>query len=124
MGLGVSILAWGSAGSVTLLETERTRLLIDAGLGKRETLARLAAVERTVEHIDGILITHEHTDHCNGLPQMLGLWKAPLYVTEPTLGAIQRILPQTLAKRLNPVQAIPPDQHFPLAHTQAPPAPI
>jgi len=31
----------------------------------------LAAVERTVDHIDGILITHEHTDHCNGLPQML-----------------------------------------------------
>src|SRR2546429_4651271 len=29
--------------------------------------------------------SHEHTDHCNGLPQMLGLWKAPLYVTAPTL---------------------------------------
>src|SRR6266566_152174 len=47
IGLRVSILASGSSGNVTLLETERTRLLVDAGLGKRETLARLAAVERT-----------------------------------------------------------------------------
>ena len=45
----VSILASGSSGNITLLETERTRLLVDAGLGKRETLARLAAVEKTVE---------------------------------------------------------------------------
>jgi len=36
---------------------------VDAGLGKRETLARLAAVGKDVEHIDGILITHEHSDH-------------------------------------------------------------
>src|SRR6267142_2183629 len=58
IGLRVSILASGSSGNLTLLETERTRLLVDAGLGKRETLARLAAVEKTVEHLDGILITH------------------------------------------------------------------
>ncbi len=108
----VSILASGSSGNLTLLETERTRLLIDAGLGKRETLARLAAVERTVEHIDGILITHEHTDHCNGLPQMLGLWKAPLYVTEPTMDAMKRILPETFGKRLKRVEAVQPGQRF------------
>src|SRR5260370_26031373 len=93
IGLRVSIWASGSSGNITLLETERTRLLVDAGLGKRETLARLAAVERTVERIDGILITHEHPDHCNGLPQILGLWKPLLYVTQPTLTAMHLILP-------------------------------
>ena len=105
-------MASGSSGNITLLETGRTRLLVDAGLGKRETLARLAAVERTVEHIDGILITHEHTDHCNGLPQMLGLWKAPLYVTEPTMDAMKRILPETLGKRLRGVETIYAGQSF------------
>src|SRR3979411_2780182 len=104
IGLRVSILASGSSGNITLLETERTRLLVDAGLGKRETLARLAAVEKTVDHLDGILITHEHTDHSTGLPQMLGLWKAPLYVTEPTMDVMERILPETLGKRLNGVE--------------------
>jgi len=110
--LRVSILASGSSGNITLLETERTRLLVDAGLGKRETLARLAAVEKDVDRLDGILITHEHADHCNGLPQMLGMWKAPLYVTEPTLDALHRVLPDRLAKRINAVETIHAGQPF------------
>ena len=81
IGLRVSILASGSAGNLTLLETGRTRILVDAGLGKRETLARLAAAGSDIGRLDAVLITHEHADHCNGLPQVLGIWKAPLYVT-------------------------------------------
>jgi phosphoribosyl 1,2-cyclic phosphodiesterase len=110
--LRVSILASGSSGNITLLETEHTRLLIDAGLGKRETLARLAAVEKEVDRLDGILVTHEHNDHCGGLPQMLGLWKAPLYVTEPTMDALHRTLPDTLGKRLRGVETIHAGQRF------------
>jgi phosphoribosyl 1,2-cyclic phosphodiesterase len=110
--LRVSILASGSSGNITLLETPRTRLLVDCGLGKRETLARLAAIELRVDRIDGILITHEHSDHCNGLPQMLGLWKAPLYVTEPTMDALQRAFPDRLAKRLRGLETIQSGRHF------------
>ncbi len=108
----VSILASGSSGNITLLETQNTRLLIDAGLGKRETLARLAAIEREIDHLDGILVTHEHSDHCNGLPQMLGLWKAPLYVTEQTMDALHRALPERLEKRLRGVETIHAGQRF------------
>jgi phosphoribosyl 1,2-cyclic phosphodiesterase len=97
---------------LTLLETERTRILVDAGLGKRETLARLAALERDVDHLDAVLITHEHADHCNGLPQVLGLWKAPLYVTGATMEALQRILPETFGKRLRGVESIQAGQSF------------
>jgi phosphoribosyl 1,2-cyclic phosphodiesterase len=110
--LRVSILASGSSGNLTLLESESTRILVDAGLGKRETLARLAAVERSFAHLDAVLITHEHTDHCNGLPQVLGLWKAPLYVTELTMNALERILPETFGKRLRGVESIQPGQRF------------
>jgi phosphoribosyl 1,2-cyclic phosphodiesterase len=112
IGLRVSILASGSSGNITLLETQRTRLLVDCGLGKRETLARLAAIEQNVDRIDGILISHEHSDHCNGLPQMLGLWKAPLYVTEGTMEALHRALPDRLGKRLRGVETIQAGQHF------------
>ncbi|MGB2678967.1 MAG: MBL fold metallo-hydrolase [Candidatus Acidiferrum sp.] len=112
IGLRVSILASGSSGNITLLETERTCLLVDAGLGKRETLARLAAIEKDLDRLDGILITHEHTDHCGGLPQVLGLWKAPLYVTEPTMDALRRLLPDTFGKRLNRVESIQAGQCF------------
>ncbi|HXC86927.1 MAG TPA: MBL fold metallo-hydrolase [Candidatus Cybelea sp.] len=112
IGLRVSILASGSSGNITLLETQSTRLLVDCGLGKRETLARLAAIELSVDRIDGILITHEHADHCHGLPQMLGLWKAPLYVTEPTMDALHRAFPERLAKRLRGLETIQSGQHF------------
>jgi phosphoribosyl 1,2-cyclic phosphodiesterase len=112
IGLRVSILASGSSGNITLLETQNTRLLIDAGLGKRETLARLAAIEKDIDRVDGILITHEHSDHCNGLPQMLGLWKAPLYVTEQTMDALHRALPERLEKRLRGVETIHAGQRF------------
>ncbi|MBZ5702652.1 MAG: MBL fold metallo-hydrolase [Acidobacteriia bacterium] len=97
---------------MTLLETPRTRLLVDAGLGKRETLARLAALGIDLDRLDGIVISHEHTDHCNGLPQVLGLWKAPLFVTEPTLDALQRTLPDTFGKRLAGVETIHAGQCF------------
>jgi phosphoribosyl 1,2-cyclic phosphodiesterase len=112
IGLRVSILASGSAGNLTLLETDNTRILVDAGLGKRETLARLAAVGRDIESLDAVLITHEHADHCNGLPQVLGIWKSPLYVTEPTMGALQRSLPETFGKRLRGVETISPGREF------------
>jgi len=105
-------LASGSSGNITLLETSRTRLVVDAGLGKRETLARLAAIEQEIDHLDGILITHEHNDHCGGLPQMLGLWKAPLYVTEPTMEALHQALPDTLGKRLRGVETIHAGERF------------
>jgi phosphoribosyl 1,2-cyclic phosphodiesterase len=110
--LRVSILASGSSGNLTLLETESTRILVDAGLGKRETLARLAAIGCNLDRLDAVLITHEHTDHCNGLPQVLALWKTPLYVTEPTMDALQRILPETFGKRLRGVESIQAGQCF------------
>jgi len=112
IGLRVSILASGSAGNLTLLETERTRILVDAGLGKRETLARFAAAGSDIGRLDAVLITHEHADHSNGLPQVLSIWKAPLYVTEPTMAQLQRILPETFGKRLRGVESIQAGQRF------------
>ena len=95
-----------------MLETERTRLLVDAGLGKRETLRRLAAVEQRLERLDGILISHEHTDHIGGLPQIVRQWRATVYLTEPTHDEVQRLLPEGLGKRLDRVEYIRAGQHF------------
>ena len=75
-----------------MLETERTRLLIDAGLSKRETLRRLTELGTCPERVEGVLISHEHTDHCAGLVQLLAKWRAPVYSTELTLNEVERIL--------------------------------
>ena len=81
----ISILASGSSGNVTLLETEHTTLLIDAGLGRKEIERRFEALGRALpERVDAVLITHEHTDHSNAVAQLARLWHCPAYLTEPT----------------------------------------
>lgn len=110
--LRVTILGSGSSGNCTLLETSTTRLLIDAGLGKKETLRRLAAVGRDVDRLDGIVISHEHSDHIGSLPQVLGQWRATVYLNEATHTEVMRILPETSHKRLDRVEHIRAGQRF------------
>lgn len=62
------MLASGSSGNAALLATENTRILLDAGLSMRELGRRLAIVGESLENLDAILITHEHSDHVSGLP--------------------------------------------------------
>jgi len=114
----ISILASGSAGNVTLLETEHTTLLIDAGLGRKEMLRRFAALGRErPERVDAILITHEHSDHTNGLAQMAREWDCPAYLTEPTHREILKAFddpdkPESKAKKIRRVEHITAGKHF------------
>ncbi len=61
------VLASGSSGNAALLATERTRILVDAGLSMRELRKRLDAIGEDLNRVDAILVTHEHTDHISGL---------------------------------------------------------
>ena len=71
MSIKVSVLGSGSRGNATYIRTERTRLLIDCGLGPRTLAKRLRAIGEDPEQIDAVLVTHEHTDHVGGLRAML-----------------------------------------------------
>ena len=53
----------GSKGNCFLLKDEHTSILIDCGGTKRCILDSLAATNTTMEDIDAVLITHDHTDH-------------------------------------------------------------
>ncbi len=110
--LRVTVLASGSSGNCTLLETEHTRLLVDAGIGKKETLRRLAAVGRDVDRLDGIVISHEHSDHIGSLAQVLGQWRTTVYLTETTHAEVMRILPESSHKRLDHVEHIAAGRRF------------
>jgi phosphoribosyl 1,2-cyclic phosphodiesterase len=81
----ISILASGSTGNATLLETEHTTLLIDAGLGRKEIFRRFEALGHSrPERVDAILITHEHSDHSSAVAMLARHWNCPAYLTEPT----------------------------------------
>lgn len=86
--LRLTILGSGSAGNCTYLETDETRLLIDAGFSARQIRQRLASVERSPETLQGILITHEHTDHIQGLAVLCAKLQLPIYCNRLTRDAI------------------------------------
>ena len=78
---------------MTLVESSRTRLLVDAGLSRRETFRRLKELGIPTEPLDGILISHEHTDHSGGMPALAKQARCPVFLTEPTHREICRVLP-------------------------------
>ncbi|HEV2246772.1 MAG TPA: MBL fold metallo-hydrolase, partial [Terriglobia bacterium] len=70
MSVRICVLGSGSKGNSTLVATERTRLLVDAGFSKKETLRRLAAAGERADRFDALLVSHEHVDHINGLKSL------------------------------------------------------
>jgi len=84
MAVKVTLLASGSRGNCAVISSSTTRLLLDAGLSCRETLKRLRAAGEDPESLDGILISHEHSDHVAGLPVLARKLKVPVYMTAAT----------------------------------------
>ena len=63
-------------------------MLVDAGLSKRDVLARLAAIGESAESLDAILISHEHSDHVSGLVALARQLDIPVYITRLTAPSI------------------------------------
>jgi phosphoribosyl 1,2-cyclic phosphodiesterase len=85
----LTILGSGSSGNCAYLETDQTRVLIDAGFSLRQIRQRLASISRAVENLDGILVTHEHSDHVQGLGLLAQKFGVPVYCNRPTREAIE-----------------------------------
>ena len=82
------MLASSSSGNSTLVATETTRLLVDAGLSRKETFERLAASGTAPETLTAILITHEHSDHIAGLQVIARKLDIPIYMSRLTAPSI------------------------------------
>lgn len=89
MAARLTILGSGSSGNCAHLETADARLLIDAGLSARQIRQRLLGIGRTPENLSGILITHEHSDHIQGLAVLAARLHIPVYCNRLTKEAIQ-----------------------------------
>ncbi|MBL67620.1 MAG: hypothetical protein CMO74_04075 [Verrucomicrobiales bacterium] len=86
-----TILGSGSAGNAAYLEADGTRLLLDCGFSARQIKQRLATLERIPERLDGVLITHEHSDHIAGLKHIAAKLGLPVYCNRLTAEEIERI---------------------------------
>jgi len=76
----ICLLASGSKGNSILVESGKTRLLIDAGLSARELRKRLDSLGVEAESLDALLITHEHGDHVRGLGPLVRQLDLPVYL--------------------------------------------
>ncbi|GBC75988.1 Putative metallo-hydrolase YycJ [bacterium HR07] len=85
-------LASGSSGNCTLIVSEQARLLIDAGISRRQVLQRVERVLGLLPRIDAILLTHEHTDHTSGVSKIARALKCPIYTSEGTAPWIEPLL--------------------------------
>ena len=78
------VLASGSKGNCSIVASSRTCILVDAGLSCRETLRRMSSAGEDPQTLTAILISHEHSDHVNGVPVLARKLKIPIYMTGAT----------------------------------------
>lgn len=81
-------IASGSSGNCIYIGSENTHLLVDAGISRKKIEEGLAKLNLTGDMLDGILITHEHTDHIQGLGVFCRKYKIPVFGTPGTLQGI------------------------------------
>ena len=65
--MDIQTIASSSGGNCSLVTAQNTYILVDAGVSMRRITRGLASRGLVPESLDGIVITHEHTDHIKGL---------------------------------------------------------
>lgn len=78
----------GSTGNSLLVETENSKVLIDAGESAKKIVDALSLVNVDIADIDGILVTHEHVDHVKSLGTISKKYNIPVYANAETWKAM------------------------------------
>ena len=89
---GFCPLASGSKGNCIYLGTDQVKILIDAGISARAIQTKLAAIGVNLSEIDAILITHDHTDHIQGLRTLACKMGIPIIANQETAKGIVEAL--------------------------------
>jgi len=72
--MNVWVLGSGSSGNAVLIETARSRILVDAGFAPRVLKRRLAVADVAPQSIEAVVVTHAHTDHVKGVAAAARKW--------------------------------------------------
>ena len=78
----------GSTGNSLFVETENSKILVDAGESAKKIVSALSLIGIEVTDIDAILVTHEHIDHVKSLGTLSKKYNIPVYANENTWNAI------------------------------------
>lgn len=83
-------IASGSSGNCIFVGSEKTNLLVDAGISAKKIEQGLSNIDIKPDTIQGILVTHEHSDHVQGIGVMARRYHIPIYATYETIMALRR----------------------------------
>ena len=86
----IVILASGSKGNATYIETPQTKILIDTGISLKQVRSRLLNQGIQLTNLDGIFITHEHIDHIKNLKTIATETNATIYINKLSYQEISR----------------------------------
>ncbi len=78
----------GSKGNCYLVAGEKNRILVDAGLSAKAIADNLTALGVAPDTVDGIIVTHEHSDHISGIRVFSKKYDVPVYANELTMNEI------------------------------------
>lgn len=92
--MDVCVLASGSSGNCVAVTGGGTTLLVDFGLNCKNALIRMEKAQIDPIGISGILFTHNHTDHCQGIGTFAKKFKTPLYANWGTAEEIRKLNPK------------------------------
>lgn len=87
-GVKLCVLGSGSRGNCTFIGTPSTRILVDAGLSARRTVERLEKIGESIDRIDAVCLSHEHSDHTAGIRVLQKQYGIPVYANGGTLEAM------------------------------------
>ena len=85
----VCSIASGSSGNCIFINSGNTNILIDAGISRKRIVDGLEGFGVRPEDLDGIFVTHEHSDHIQGINMMVKMFNVPVFSTAGTLNAIR-----------------------------------
>ncbi|WP_281165393.1 MBL fold metallo-hydrolase [Liquorilactobacillus sicerae] len=86
--LKISVLASGSTGNVTYVETPKRKMLVDAGLSGKKIAKLMESIGRDLAEVDDLLVTHEHSDHCRGVGVLARRYHLNVYANQKTWQAM------------------------------------
>ncbi|HHT16244.1 MAG TPA: MBL fold metallo-hydrolase [Papillibacter sp.] len=100
----ICTLASSSSGNCTLISHGKTHILIDAGISLRRITKSLKALDISPGELTAVLVTHEHTDHTNGIKMLTKYHAVPIFAPESVAAGILHCAPEAepCLRRIHP----------------------
>ena len=83
------ILGSSSSGNSAFLNTGHSKILIDAGFSGKQIDEKLNAIGESIYKLDGVFLTHEHSDHSQGIRGISKRYDLPIFANRDTADAVQ-----------------------------------